>query len=127
MLALGGGLLAYVPLLLHSATWLRVEIAGHSIAYRFSSLPVLHRILQGAWQVLYLLVICTPLTITRDRRFTIFSALLLLAAAISGLNFWYAYVSVWCFSSALLSAYLCYLFSALPAKRRVVQPLLAPV
>lgn len=115
-LALVGGLSVYVPLALHPAAWVRMTIAGHSIRYQVDAPWAFNVASQGVWQALYVLVVSAPLIVTGNRRFTVFSGLLVVSAAVSQVFFWFAFTSVWCFFAALLSTYLCYMFQALPER-----------
>ena len=66
------------------------------------------------WQVLYVVVVGIPLLIAPSRGFVVFGIALLVAAVVTHFCYWYAFVSVWCFFSAVLSLYLCYSFRRLP-------------
>jgi hypothetical protein len=68
-----------------------------------SALTSFRGVPQAVWQVLYVLPVSAPLVVTADRRFTVFSVLLVAAAAVSHVFFWSAYTSVWrFFAEALL-------------------------
>ncbi len=109
-LALGCGL--YLPMVLHTDEWLSVQVIGHSIRYNVEGLPAFGYLRHEWWDTGYALLTMTPLLIAApDRRFTVFCVLLAVSAGISLFLFWHAFVSVWCFFAAVLSAQLCYMFS----------------
>jgi uncharacterized protein DUF6629 len=108
-------LLLYVPLAMHACEWLRAGILHHSIVYEFEMASAFRSIPRGVWQLSYLMVVITPLIVTDDRRFRVFGVLLLASAALSQAAYWYAFISVWCAFSAMLSGWLCYLFALLPS------------
>jgi len=108
-------LLIYVPLAVHAPEWLHSGILYHSIRYEFELPSAFRAIPMVAWQLAYLAVVITPLLVTGNRKFRIFGVLVLASAGLSHAAFWYAYISVWCAFSAVLSAWLCYMFYALRA------------
>jgi hypothetical protein len=121
LLGLCGGLIVFVPLVMH------VGISGHSIQYRFEKLQLFRAVPQSVWQVLYVLIIASPLAVRVNPRHVTFNVLLVLTAGVTHAYYWYAYTSVWCFFAALLSAYLCRLFQKLPVKGVLAAPLAASV
>jgi hypothetical protein len=126
LLALIGGLVMYIPLVIHASMCLETGISRHSIQYRFQTQRVFSGIPQGVWQLLYVLAIAAPLGVTANRRFSAFSLLSVAAAIISHVFYWYAYTSVWCFFAAILLLYLCYLFQGLPESTLTRSPVVAP-
>ena len=108
-------LLVFVPLVVHAPEWLHSGILYHSIRYEFRLPSAFRAIPMEAWQLAYLAVVITPLLVAGNRKFRIFGVLVLASAGLSHAAFWYAYISVWCAFSAVLSAWLCYLFYALRA------------
>lgn len=108
-------LFLYVPLAMHAREWLHPGILHHSIIYEFELASAFRSIPREFWQFAYLAVVITPLIVVDDRRFRVFGALLLASAALSQAAYWYAFISVWCAFSAILSAWLCYLFAVLPS------------
>lgn len=100
------GLAFFIPVLMNSNDWLTTKIVGHSIAYEFKTLSPLQDISDGAWQLLYALIILIPLLASERRQIQIFGVLVVLSAVSSYLFFAYAFLSVWCLFAALLSAYL---------------------
>ena len=116
--ALAVSLLIYVPLAVHAREWLHTGILHHSIRYEFEALPLFRGIPRTAWQVSYLAVVFTSLIVPGNRKLTVFGILLVASAALSHAAYWYAFLSVWCAFSAVLSAWLCYLFATLPEGRK---------
>ena len=108
-------LFLYVPLAMHAREWLHPGILHHSVIYEFEMASAFRSIPREVWQLSYLAVVITPLIVAEDRRFRVFGALLLASAALSQAAYSYAFISVWCAFSAILSGWLCYLFAALPS------------
>ena len=100
------GLAFYIPVLFNSTSWLTTKIAGHSIQYDFKTLRPLQDISDGAWQLVYALIIFIPLLASERKQIKIFGVLVVLSAVLSYLVFSYAFLSVWCLFAAVLSAYL---------------------
>lgn len=112
-LAFGGAL--YLPLALNVDDWLKIGVVRHSIRYNLFGLPAFVVVSHEWWDMGYGVLVFSPLFIAApDRRFTAFCVLLAVSAAVSLIVFRHAFVSVWCFFAAILSAQLCYSFSRLP-------------
>lgn len=112
--ALFAGLVVYVPLALHAREWLHVGILHHSIRYEFEVSPAFADLPRTFWQLGYIAVVVTPLIVTSEWKFRTFGVLLVVSAVLSQAAFWYAFISVWCAFSALLSAWLCYMLTVRP-------------
>jgi hypothetical protein len=70
------------------------------------------------WDLGYGAVVLFPFFVASpDGRLAGFRVLLAASVAVSLFVFWYAFVSVWCFFAALLSAQLCYVFYKLGESR----------
>jgi len=110
LLGLTFGGFIYAPLVLDTGQWLQVGVRHHSIQYQIGKLPVFDVLAQPWWHLFYLVLVATPLLASPDRRFAIYYSTVAVAAAISHVLFWYAYISVWCFFAAILSSQLCYIF-----------------
>jgi hypothetical protein len=109
--ALCAGLVFYVPLAMHAGDWLHVGILQHSIRYEFEMSPGFADLPRIVWQLGYIAVVVTPLFVTSDWKYRTFGVLLVASAVLSQAAFWYAFISVWCAFSAILSAWLCYMLS----------------
>jgi hypothetical protein len=117
LLGLALGCALYVPLMLNPEGWLRVGVVYHSIRYNPEGLPVFALADHSWWDAGYAALVLSPFFIASpDARFAAFRVLLAGSAAVSFFVFRYAFVSVWCFFAALLSAQLCWAFSALRAR-----------
>jgi hypothetical protein len=102
----------YVPLWLYP-NWLTVVVRQDSIDYqtqmiydRFLSRDIL--------RLIYLLIVLSPLYLSNVDRIRIFAGLIALSLIASAYFFNYAFVSVWCFWSAILSLYIVYIVQTLP-------------
>jgi hypothetical protein len=115
VLGLTGGLAFYLPILLHPEV-LVVSVEHHSIRYDFTRSAALKVISELEWHVAYLVVVSLPLLlVARQRRgLIVLGTVLVASAAISHFYFWYAYTSVWCFFSAVLSLVFAYVFHKFP-------------
>jgi hypothetical protein len=121
LFGLAFGCLLYVPLALQPDDWLRVGVVGHSIWYNPDGLPAFDVVPHQWWDAGYGVIVFVPLlAATSDRRFAVFFLTLAASGAVGLFAFRHAFVSVWCFFAALLSAQLCLIFSALD--RRHTEP-----
>lgn len=107
-----GGLLLYIPVVLHPDL-LVVTVRHHSVSYDITHSAVYRLMPVAWWQGLYLAVVALPVILAPARGFTLFGVMLIAAAVVSHAFYWYAFASVWCFFAAVLSLYLCYLFRRL--------------
>ncbi len=105
------GCALYVPLVLDPGSWLRVGVVHHSLRYNPDGLPAFAVAPHSWWDAAYGMAVLVPLLAVPDRRFTTLSLTVVVSAAASLLVFRQAFVSVWCFFAALLSAQLCWIFS----------------
>ncbi len=109
VLGLALGAVLYGPLAWNADEWLEVVATHHSLQYRIDP-RAFEVIPEEWWQLLYLVTVFSPAIATPDRRLLGFGVLLGVSAVVSYLVFRYAFVSVWCFFAAVLSAQLCYSF-----------------
>jgi hypothetical protein len=130
LLGLAGGLAYYLPILLGMEP-LSVTAVQHSIQYQFGHLPALDVLPQAAWHLAYLAIVSLPfiLVARKQKGLIVLSTALIFSAAISHAYFWHAYASVWCFSAALLSLLIGYMFYGLPsaAQRRLDNHVVVPL
>lgn len=109
---LGG--LQYVPYFVHQG-WLTAEFLPNAIAYR--DIELLDSLVsRSETYALYLAILLTPLFLASERNVRIFGVLVAAVILVTYLFFQYAYISVFCFGGALVSAWLVYVaFRELPA------------
>lgn len=109
---LGG--LQYVPYFVHQG-WLTAEFLPNAIAYR--DIELLDSLVgRSQTYALYLAILLTPLLIASERNVRIFGLLVAGVVLVTYLFFQYAYISVFCFGGALVSAWLVYVaFRKLPS------------
>jgi hypothetical protein len=85
--------------------WLAVEVVRGSLEYKT-------RLIYDGWvdrgllEVIYIVIIIIALTIPTDMRIRAFAALIAASLIFTFVYYPYAYISVWCFLAAILSAYL---------------------
>ncbi|MBE9171714.1 hypothetical protein IQ216_01010 [Cyanobium sp. LEGE 06143] len=98
-LLVGGGL--WLPLLLDGALFEPVVVNG---SLNYTTILLADRwISLGLGSTLYGIVIIAPLLLSRSGRLRVFAASVLVAFLLSHFLYTYAFTSVWCFFSALLS------------------------
>ncbi|HYV36939.1 MAG TPA: DUF6629 family protein [Gemmataceae bacterium] len=107
-----GGVMLYLPLLLEPQV-LIVDAMGHAIAYDITQSAAFRVMPVVSWQVLYVVIVGTPPLISPSRGFVFLGCALVVAATVSQVFYWYAFISVWCFFAAILSLYLCLSFRRL--------------
>ena len=105
----------YFPLVRGPAWLLAVRVEHHSIRYDYGALPIYHYVPRGLLRGLYFFSIVAPLALGGKalRVGWPLGLLLLASGAAAVLLFDYAFVSVWCFFAALVSAYVVYLLHGL--------------
>jgi hypothetical protein len=99
-----GGLFIYLPLLFNP-DWLGVGILGGSILYE-PKIPFATALSQPSGRGLYALVVLVPMLASSEPLVRRFGLLIFLSVVLSAVAYGYAFVSVWCFFAALLSAWL---------------------
>lgn len=99
-----GGLFIYVPLLFNP-DWLGVGILGGSILYE-PKIVLASALSAPLGRGLYALVVLVPLLASSEPLVRRFGVLIFLSVVLSAVAYGYAFVSVWCFFAALLSAWL---------------------
>ena len=97
----------YLPLLINPE-WLSVTMAKGSILYQ----PVLIYdgiVSRSAVRIFYAVIVAVPLLFSTVKSLRLFGILIFVSVAISAVFFAYAFVSIWCFFAAILSAYIVYI------------------
>ena len=118
VIALAGGALLYIPILLHPDQFLMTSIAGHSIRYEFLTAAPLDAVPGSVWQWIYLAFIVGPLLKLQNPHLRIFGAVVGIFAIICNVIYWDEYVSVWCMFAAVLSVYITWVIKRLPVRLR---------
>jgi hypothetical protein len=114
LLGLALGCALYLPMALGADEWLRVSLVHHSIIYNPRGLPAFGVLPHEFWDAAYGAAVLAPFFLaSAGGRLAAFRALLVVSVALSLVLFRHAFVSVWCFFAALLSAQLCYTFAGL--------------
>jgi hypothetical protein len=108
----------WLPLLLDPETLLKTEVVNHSISYEFSNLPVfqLPYTSKPFMRILYFLTLASPFVFTTERAGRLPGVMLAASALICVLIYSYAFVSVWCFFAAIMSAYIAWVMHRVPGK-----------
>ena len=109
------GCVGFIPAAVRFNEWVEVRVVNHSICYDFPSMPWAQTVASWVWGALYLVLVCCPLLLSRDRRLRWLGVAITASAVISHAMFWYAFASVWCFFAALLSIHISYVLYRLPA------------
>lgn len=115
VLATGWFWVLYYPLLVGPQSMLTTRIVHHSIQYDyFTNLEIYNYIAPRVMQLLYFCSVALPMALGSRTFGRVPGIILGLSAVVAATVFDYAFVSVWCFFAAILSAYLCYIFYKLP-------------
>ena len=96
----------YIPLLTQP-DWIAVSVQQHSIYYdaRLIYDAILPRY---ATTVIYAFIILVPLLLSSDRYHKILGVLVMVAGLLSLVFFGLVFISVWCYSAAIISLYIYY-------------------
>ena len=101
------GLVGFVSFL-HQGYHIQTKMCAHSLDYSVNS--VWNSLVgTSAPKYVYIAIIILPLWISRDWAIKVFGGLILISVIITFLFYSYAFNSVWCFFSAVLSMYIVYL------------------
>jgi hypothetical protein len=98
------GLSLFMPLILREG-WLVVELARHSLLYKTTMIYdgiIDRQLVRG----IYALQVFLALVLSSYPRVRVFGVMILISVIGTFVFFKYAFVSVWCFFAAILSAYL---------------------
>jgi len=98
------GVSMFLPFVLYD-NWVSVSILNHSIIYKVN-LIYDQFMTRQIIQFLYILIVVFPLLFSSLKVINYFGILILLSILMTSYYFEYAFVSVWCYFSAVLSAYL---------------------
>lgn len=98
------GLMMYAPLFFYN-DWLIIELLNHSIDYDITLLSDEY-VSKIVVSIIYALIIIVPLLISTDRYIKFFGVLIAISYAIETIFIGYAFISIWCFFSAILSFYI---------------------
>jgi hypothetical protein len=105
--AMAGAMLGgvqWLPYLVHSG-WLEVRLLPRAV--RYSDTELLDAIItRPATYLAYVTILIAPLLLASDRRIKVFGLLVAAVLAITVAFFQWAYISVFCFGGAVVSAYL---------------------
>ncbi len=123
LLGLTAGLILFAPLVQHPGV-MTTRVMHHSIQYDFPPSPIFPTVPRDVRHAVYLAIVAVPILTIRSRQVLGFCIVLILSAVVSRVVYWYAFASVWCFFAAILSMYLCVIFSGLPAAN--VAPAVVP-
>ncbi|EAR22979.1 hypothetical protein NB231_14203 [Nitrococcus mobilis Nb-231] len=97
----------YIPLLINQ-DWLSVTTVKGSILYE-STLIYDGIIPRTTLRIVYAVIVAVPLLFSTVNSLRIFGALIFISVTISAALFAYAFVSIWCFFAAILSAFVVYI------------------
>jgi hypothetical protein len=106
----------YFPLISDPATPFTTSIQHHSIHYDLEQLAIRRYLGRGVLQLLYVLTITGALALGSEKVGLGPSLVVAASAVVALVVYWHAFISVWCFFAAVLSAYLVRVFQSLPAR-----------
>ncbi|HEY3788450.1 MAG TPA: DUF6629 family protein [Urbifossiella sp.] len=118
LIATGWFWVLFYPLLVGPDSLLTTEIVHHSIHYSYPNLAIYDHVPRPILRGLYLLCAVVPMALGSGEFGRTPGLLLVAAAIVAAVSFDYAFVSVWCFFAAIISAYLCIVFRNMPAVGR---------
>ncbi len=97
------GLSIFLPSFL-VGDWLEIVLVNRSLEYKTTLLydGVVNR---TALRLFYAAIVLSALFLCTDRRIQVFGAMVAVSLALTYVFFAYAFISVWCFFAAILSAY----------------------
>ncbi|HEX4147797.1 MAG TPA: DUF6629 family protein [Pirellulales bacterium] len=113
LIGVAAGALLFLPIVIDPAA-LRVTVIHHSLSYNYADSPDMMLLPQPVWQLVYLAIIALPLVLLKSKDAIFYSTALVLTATLSHVVFLYAFASIWCFASAILSLFLGYVFYKWP-------------
>jgi hypothetical protein len=96
----------YIPVLFNTVD---INVVNHSIQYVFH-VPILDHISEDVLRLFYILVVILPVFAFNNRVITFSGILVGISALICHVILSYAFISLWCFFAALVSALLCLFF-----------------
>ena len=120
IIATGWFWVLFYPLLVGPDSLLTTEIVHHSIRYSYPDLVVYEYVPRPLLRVLYLLCAVVPMVLGKNVFGRLPGVMLLGSVILAAAAFDYAFVSVWCFFAAVMSAYLCVLFRRMPAATQII-------
>lgn len=110
------GLSLFIPLILNKG-WLVVEVAQNSLLYKTTMIYdgiIDRQVVRG----IYALQVFLALILSTNSKVRVFGILILISVIGTFVLFKYAFVSVWCFFAAILSAYLLFM---LKSERKLIE------
>ena len=113
MLGLIFGLMLFLPLLDPVNGQLTMTIARHSIQYNFNYLPLISNFPVQTWQIFYATIVLVPMIASTSKELKAFGVCTTVAGIISYMVSYYAFISIWCISAAVMSVMLCVFFHRL--------------
>ena len=96
------GLSIFLPSFL-IGDWLAIEIVNQSLEYR-TTLIYDGFVSRTALRLFYAAIVVSALLLSIDRRIQVFGALVAVSMVVTYAFFAYAFISIWCFFAAILSA-----------------------
>jgi hypothetical protein len=106
----------YLPVITGPESVLTTRVVHHSLQYDYDSLAIYRYVPKPILRILYFMCVALPMAFGSESLGKLPGLFFAASAVLSALLFSYAFVSVWCFFAAILSAYLCWMFYHLPAK-----------
>jgi hypothetical protein len=113
MLGLIFGLMLYLPVVDPAEGQLTTTVARHSIQYHFNYLPLISTLPATAWHIFYATIVLVPLIASTSKELKAFGVCTTVAGIISYTVSYYAFISIWCISAAVMSLMLCVFFHRL--------------
>ena len=106
----------YLPVHASGGFGLNPTVVNHSVRYDFSDVPAVNTVWWWVWPAVYLAAVAAPFLLSSRKHLRQLGAMVVVLAVASYALFEHAFASVWCFSAAILSAYLAYVVGRLPLR-----------
>jgi len=98
----------FLPLATGPEAMLTTRVVHHSIVYEFTGLVILDYVPRAVLRLLYFLCVALPMVFGPESFGRLPGLVLGILAVFTIIVFNYAFLSVWCFFAAIMSAYLCW-------------------
>jgi hypothetical protein len=120
VISAGWFLVLYLPITTGPESLLATRIDHHSVQYDYGGLAVYQYVPRPLLRILYFLCVALPMAFSSESLGKVPGIFFAASAVVAAAVFSYAFVSVWCFFAAILSAYLCWMFFTLPVQREMM-------
>ena len=122
IVAIGWFWVLYFPIITAPDAVLKTHVVEHSIQYDYSGLAIYQYVPRPLLRIMYFLCVAIPLALGSQSLGRTAGLIFAASAIVAVLLYDYAFVSVWCFFAAALSAYLCWIFARIRSVEAATEP-----